>query len=249
MVGSSEEQKKPNVTVTMFISLNILILTFFIYLSSISVVDAQKHKAALGSVAGAFNMIQVVSPHKGGEGVLEGGKSELDLKRQFIKTREELLRELAEQKGVSDKIEITKKGEDLIIRMQHSALFDVGSADIKPEVKPILMFIGDWISVRSLNASIEGHADNSPIQTESFPSNWELSSIRATSVLRFLVESAKVPENLLVARGFGEFQPIADNSTVEGREKNRRVEIILLGAKRRYARSGFWSWFDMTKGE
>lgn len=249
MIGRSEEQKKPNVTITMFISLNILILTFFIYLSSISVVDEQKHKATLSSVAGAFSMTQIVLPKEGGGGVLEGGKSELDLKKQFIKTREETLRKLANQKGIADKIEITKKGEDLIIRMQQSVLFDAGSAEIKSDVKPILMFIGDWIKVRSLNASIEGHTDNSPIHTETFPSNWELSSIRATSILRFLVESAKVPEGLLVAKGFGESRPIADNSTIEGREKNKRVEIILLGANKRYARKGFWTWFDITKEE
>lgn len=246
MVRREEEQKKPNVTVMMFISLNILVLTFFIYLSSISVVDEQKHRAALGSVAGAFNMTKIELPDEGGEGALKGGKSEVDLKKQFVKTREEVLREMAEQKGVSDKIEVVKKGDDLIIRMQQSALFDVGSAEIKPEIKPILLFIGDWIKVRSLDAEIAGHTDTSPIQTETFPSNWELSSIRAASVLRFLVESAKVPDELLVAKGFGEFQPIADNSTLEGREKNRRVEITLLGAKKRYVRKGFWSWFDVS---
>lgn len=243
MVRHDDEQRKADVTVMMFTSLNILVLTFFIYLIAISVIDKQKHKGALGSVMGAFN---IVSPAIAGGKGAGGEKAGFSVKKQFVKTREDILKEMAASRGISDKIEIVKKGEDLVIRMQQSALFEEGKADVKPDIKPLLAYIGDWIKIRNLNASVEGHADSTPIHTDAFPSNWELSSARAVAILRFLVESAGVPKNLLVAKGFGQFQPITDNSSPEGREKNRRVEIILLGAKKRYARKGFWSWFDVA---
>ncbi|MDR1560313.1 MAG: OmpA family protein, partial [Clostridiales bacterium] len=77
---------------------------------------------------------------------------------------------------------------------------------------------------------VEGHTDNIPISTAQFASNWELSAARATTVVRLLVDMAGIPPEKMSAVGYGEYKPVADNSTAEGRGKNRRVDIILLSS-------------------
>ncbi|MBD3169325.1 MAG: OmpA family protein, partial [candidate division Zixibacteria bacterium] len=78
---------------------------------------------------------------------------------------------------------------------------------------------------------IEGHTDNIPINTPEFPSNWELSTARATTVLRFLVESCGINPDKVSALGYGEHRPIGPNDTIENRRKNRRTDIVVLRAE------------------
>jgi len=80
---------------------------------------------------------------------------------------------------------------------------------------------------------IEGHTDSVPISTLRFPSNWELSTARATSIIRYFLTRFKFAPNQLSAAGYGEFRPIASNQTAEGRTQNRRVDIVILSAKER----------------
>ncbi|HHW18203.1 MAG TPA: OmpA family protein, partial [Firmicutes bacterium] len=75
---------------------------------------------------------------------------------------------------------------------------------------------------------VEGHTDNWPISTDKFPSNWELSTARATNVVRFLIEEAGIQPERLQAAGYGEYHPIDSNDTPEGRQRNRRVDVILM---------------------
>ncbi|HDH96735.1 MAG TPA: hypothetical protein ENF73_03300, partial [Proteobacteria bacterium] len=223
-----EERKDAGAFTVLFTSLSILILAFFIYLTSVSTIDESRHRAAYGSVLGAFGLLEggplLEEPEEGLEPSVEE-KPPLSMKKP--KTREGRLKEIARSKGLSELVEVEKRGEDLIIRFQERSLFKSGSADLSSDAYDLLMFVGDWIKVRSLQASVEGHTDSIPISTAAFPSNWELSAKRALSVLRFLIDRAGVPEELLSVRGFGPSRPVADNSTPEGRAKNRRVEIVL----------------------
>ena len=82
-------------------------------------------------------------------------------------------------------------------------------------------------TVSDLNVGIEGHTDNRPIKKSGWKSNWELSTARALSVLHYLSEKS-VAEPRLAAIGYGEYKPVASNDTKEGRQKNRRVEIVIL---------------------
>jgi len=242
-----EEQGNNNSFTVLFTSLSVLVLAFFIYLVSVSTIDESRHRAAYDSVLGAFGLLE-------GQSLLLIIDEELEpapdrqapSNAKRLRTREDRLRELAEKRGLSELVEIKGRGVDLIVRFQEEALFEPGSAKLNPDASELLLFIGEWAKVRSLDVSIEGHTDDVPICTDAFPSNWELSARRAVSVLRFLAGEAGVPEALLSARGYGSGRPLADNSTPEGRAKNRRVEVVLLGAKKRYARPGFWSWFDLV---
>lgn len=120
---------------------------------------------------------------------------------------------------------IDEKG--YVITVSDVILFRAGSATIEPVALPLLTKIKELLNKFEYQVRVEGHTDNTPINTVMFPSNWELSTHRACQVLRFLI-SEGIPPTRLSAEGFAEFRPIADNSTLEGRGTNRRVEIVFV---------------------
>ncbi len=129
-------------------------------------------------------------------------------------------------------IEITQLKDKLSLTMVEKILFDSGSASIKKDGQKVLSRIGEILAkVEDKQITIQGHTDNVPISSklrDRFPSNWELSAARATTVVRYLNEKANIDPRLLIASGVGEFRPVASNDTAEGRAKNRRIEIVLL---------------------
>jgi len=129
---------------------------------------------------------------------------------------------------------IVEFGEDgtLLIATHGDVYFDTGQATIRPETFPILDVIGSAIgTLGNVVVSVEGHTDNVPINTAQFPDNWTLSAARATNILRYFVYTLGVIEpGNIQAVGHGEYRPIADNLTAEGRQSNRRVEIRIFEA-------------------
>ena len=116
----------------------------------------------------------------------------------------------------------------IVINLPNNVLFKSGSANLNPEGEEALTQIASVLSQFSdRRFQIEGHTDNKPIKSARFPSNWELSTSRALTVIHLLTDMDVVPENISAA-GFGEFRPRADNETEEGRQLNRRIEIIML---------------------
>jgi len=128
------------------------------------------------------------------------------------------------EKFVSTKI--TQK-EGLVITFSEKYMFDSGKADIYPEAKEVIKNIASLLVDEPNRLSIEGHTDNTPINTPEFPSNWELSTKRATNVLKYLLEELKFDPKRLTAAGFGEWHPVAPNDTPENKAKNRRVDLIV----------------------
>ncbi len=116
----------------------------------------------------------------------------------------------------------------IVINLPNNVLFKSGSASLNPEGKEALAQIAAVLSQFSdRRFQIEGHTDNKPIKSARFPSNWELSTSRALTVIHLLTEMDVAPENISAA-GFGEFRPRADNETEEGLKLNRRIEIVML---------------------
>ena len=116
----------------------------------------------------------------------------------------------------------------IVINLPNNVLFKSGSANLNPEGEEALTQIGSVLSQFSdRRFQIEGHTDNKPIKSAQFPSNWELSTSRALTVVHLMTNIDVDPENISAA-GFGEFRPRADNETEEGRQLNRRIEIIML---------------------
>lgn len=121
---------------------------------------------------------------------------------------------------------ITQK-EGLVVTFSEKYMFDSGKADIYPEAKQVIRDIAALLVEEPNRISIEGHTDNTPINTPEFPSNWELSTKRATNVLKYLLEELKFDPKRLTAAGFGEWHPVAPNDTPENKAKNRRVDLIV----------------------
>jgi chemotaxis protein MotB len=134
------------------------------------------------------------------------------------------------KQGAQSKVtlEITRRG--LIVSLKEAGFFNSGQANIKPEAYELINTIAEVMTQYNNPLRLEGHTDNVPISTAQFPSNWELSTARATNGLKYLLKNFDVDANKISATGYAEFRPIADNATLEGRSKNRRVDLVMLSA-------------------
>ncbi len=153
---------------------------------------------------------------------LKSDLSELERAKQELESR---LKNEINDKQV--KVEMLSKG--LVITFVAEVLFDSGKAQLRKDSFPKLDKVAGVLNttVADLNVGVEGYTDNQPIRKSGWKSNWELSSARALSVLHYLSQK-DVSEPRLAAIGYGEFKPVALNTTKEGRQKNRRVEIVIL---------------------
>jgi len=134
-----------------------------------------------------------------------------------------------ELEGVSS--EITDKG--LLITFNEDMVFNPASATLTPKAMNALNKVGAMILSKFVlhYIRVEGHTDNQPIMSFIFPSNWELSSARASAIIRYLIAQFKFMPGLFTAVGYGDTRPVADNATNEGRKKNRHVDILILRNK------------------
>jgi chemotaxis protein MotB len=145
-------------------------------------------------------------------------------------TYEQLMSQL--QKEVSEgQVTISQYEDKLTVNVAEKIFFDSGSAQLKPGGKEVLGKLGRIVKgLTDKVIRVEGHTDNVPISKPlraTYPTNWELSAARATTVVRFLQDSTGVPPEMLMAAAFGEYRPIAPNDTPENKQKNRRIEIVL----------------------
>ncbi|WP_420178310.1 OmpA family protein [Ornithinibacillus scapharcae] len=120
----------------------------------------------------------------------------------------------------------TKRGVELVL--QDSILFNSGEAEILPQALPFLTKVGDLLSQVTNDIKVEGHTDDVPMSSFQYPSNWELSGARASSVVRFFVEVNNLEEERFSITGFSDTKPLAPNNSASNRDKNRRVEIVIL---------------------
>ncbi len=155
--------------------------------------------------------------------------------------------ELEQLKGTTDKLQermkeeiakgdirLTESGGKLRVDLVDKILFDSGEAQISKRGEGVLARLGAVLAqIDDKQIQVSGHTDNLPLGeklTATFPTNWELSAARAVNVVRFLAEKASVPPQRLVASGYGEWNPIANNKSPAGRARNRRIEILLTPA-------------------
>jgi chemotaxis protein MotB len=128
-------------------------------------------------------------------------------------------------------IQLSESGGKLRVGLVDRILFDSGEAGVSRRGEGVLARVGGVLaSIDDRQIQVLGHTDNAPISDklkQQFPTNWELSTARATNVVRFLAEKAAVPPQRLLASGHGEYQPVASNRTGAGRARNRRIEILL----------------------
>jgi chemotaxis protein MotB len=155
-------------------------------------------------------------------------KAQLEAANQQTKSQYDgLVRNLTEEvkKG---QLQVRQYKDMLTVEVAEQLFFDSGKAALKDQGKEVLKKVGDALKGYEDKAiRVVGHTDNVPIATSQFPSNWELSVARATTVVRFL-QANGIPAERMTASGRGEYSPIAPNDDADGRRKNRRIEITLV---------------------
>jgi chemotaxis protein MotB len=213
-----------------FADLMSLMLCFFVLMLSASEMDRHKYRAVSGSMANAFGIQRKVQ-------VFESPKGQKMIAREFdqaiVLTKiedvidpilNELENELNDLKGF---VEVEVKEGEVTIRLLGEATFQTAEAEIRPPFIPLLQKIGEVLAQTRGEIIIAGHTDNVPYKGGRFRSNLGLSIARAGSVAEFLLGTSPIDPRRISTMGFGEYRPLASNDTPEGRQKNRRVEIIL----------------------
>jgi len=230
-----------------------LLFAFFTALYAISTVDAAKMTQMAASMRASFSGeifdagSNTLSLFDGGNGstaallnIDSGTGSDIAARRdqsssriildgeadmgRFRRTLEGLLSEEIDH----GRVRIYQERRGIAISLGETGNFDSGSVDIRPEGLALLDTIATGLTTIGNHIRIEGHTDNVPINTFRFPSNWELSTARAGTVLRRMETHYGITSDLLAASGYGEQRPVATNDTAEGRARNRRVDIIIL---------------------
>jgi chemotaxis protein MotB len=120
--------------------------------------------------------------------------------------------------------------EGFVISLKDLGFFNSGEAVLLPGAADKIERIAKVLSQHGLELRVEGHSDNQPIHTPEFRSNWELSTARAMTVLMLLINESRLDPNKVSVAGYGQFRPIADNSTPDGRQMNRRVDLVVVAA-------------------
>ena len=231
-----------------------LLLAFFVLLFSFSTIDAQKWEKLVSALSGttivAIDSIDPEDVQLSGiqetedqedvetepdEMVDEENGSHADIgnteeiRKRFNELYEKLKNHI-EENELEDKINIYEEKDTILIRMMDSALFDSGSVEIKDNIKVILLemcrIFQEYVELIQ-EIQIEGHTDNVPVDPSKVQDNWELSTDRATEVVRFFIDNMDIDPAIMTPLGHGEYHPVASNDTEEGRAANRRVDFVV----------------------
>lgn len=219
-----------------------LLLALFIVLFSISSVDAQKFQniskvfnGLFTSGSGALEYPNPLPKENGKAMNKEQEDKEIDNEEQKVIEQSKLMALQNKINGyikdnhLENQLNAKLSSEGLLVTINDSVFFNSGSADVRQEDITIAKEISELLVMDPPhNVIISGYTDNVPIQNSSFDSNWELSVSRAVNFMKVILENKNLDPRLFSAKGFGEFQPIASNDTTAGRQKNRRVEVLIL---------------------
>lgn len=253
---SLDEDDKPDRWLVSYADFITLLFAFFVVMYAISTINRAKYDELSNSMGNAFSgvrdssqqYINIKQSH-GAQGVLAKQKSllkPLPLTRLYEdKIRRE--RESVTSMGIAianklaplisqGKLRVMQDNRGISIDISDSLLFSQGSAQLSAAAGGILQEIAQLIKTGNRQIQVEGHTDNIAIHNDTFYSNWELSALRASSVVRKL-SSGGIADVRLSALGFGSVQPISENQTAKGRAKNRRVSILILYASQQQADS------------
>lgn len=132
------------------------------------------------------------------------------------------------KQGAQEKVSVTINRRGLVVSLKEAGFFDSGSAEVKRSSYALLAKMAESLQNYTNPLRVEGHTDNVPISSHTFPSNWELSTARATSLVHYLVDYYDFDPDKISAAGYSEHRPVADNATPEGRAQNRRVDLVML---------------------
>ncbi len=219
-----------------------LLFAFFVVMYAISMVNEGKYRVLSSALVSAFNKTpgitggaqQSVSTVPGGELQMPMIKPQgIPIDEAAQRRSKERLRDMAKEIAgalgplvQSGQVRITEGALGITVEINASLLFAPGDARLSAEATRALSAVALVLTPTDFPIIVEGHTDNTPINTPQFPSNWELSGMRASSVVRLFIEKG-VDARRFTVTGYADQRPIADNATAEGRMRNRRVAITI----------------------
>ncbi len=219
-----------------FADLVTLLMCFFVLLFAMSTTQQETYKELVKSLRSALGA-QAVPESGTREGLtMHEVPSEAPTDNQAIdelggmieKEMDDIVsevRELVLFNKLGGEVSVTKSEEGVVITLSDLLLFEQGGTSLSAKGFDILEKVAAVLSKLAYHVKIKGHTDNEPISSATYPSNWELSSARASKVVRLLVDNG-VPPFYISAEGYAQYHPVATNDTAAGRARNRRVEIV-----------------------
>lgn len=228
-----------------------LILVFFILLFSMSQIDKLKFeqvtesfqsRSILDFLPSAVELDEPSSSSGNGGDDVSESEDVADLDASHLadylnewEQKEDALAELMkeieaflQEEDLTDDVTANRTEEGVVLVLQETILFDRGEAELLEPGRRVLDKIGSLLETMPNHVRIEGHTDTSPISSYRYPSNWELSGARASSVIRYLINEFDLNDQRFSLMGYGEVKPVEKNDTSDNMAKNRRVEIIVL---------------------
>jgi chemotaxis protein MotB len=224
---------------TTFGDMNNLLMVFFVLLmGDVSQITQEEFRLMMSPFRGSFGALTGGTTFEKGR-LVELGQNVMTLpalkKGKAVAARLKRMVEAFQPEIEAKKIRVREDERGLVITLTSDAYFDPGSARLRDDAKPILKKVSNILREIPNFVRIEGHTDNRPNAPPSvkggFETNWELSSARSVNVLRYFQEEENINPRKLSAVAFGQFRPIDDNNTPEGRAFNRRVDIVILREK------------------
>jgi chemotaxis protein MotB len=214
-----------DVGMVLTVSLFLILLTFFILLNSIAVVDEHRTRLAIGSLIGAFGGLPGgLSPMKSGKSVLPPSAPMVEEELTIEQLMSYVQRDI---NGLSGEIKIEASGDEKKIIINENALYNEKENQLKSSIRPFLNKISRIINHGDFPVEIAGYTDNVENAKNGYQSNWELSAVMALTVLKYFVSNCGVLPGRLSAYGNGSNHPIDSNDTITSRAQNKRVEICL----------------------
>lgn len=222
-----------------------LLFAFFVVMYGLSTINQNKYRDLTSSLGNAFGRQNTAAPMSNNSASNHSQQPKLSVvpNLPFNKVINERLKR--EREGMTaigvnlannlaplintGKLRVIQNNQGIRIDISDSMLFESGSATLSPAAEPLLKWLAQSLAADHHMLQIEGHTDNVPIHNANFISNWELSAVRASSMVRMFAENG-IEETRLSAVGFGASRPIADNGSAEGRSKNRRLSMMILYA-------------------
>ncbi len=238
---SHESQERWLISYSDFIT---LLFAFFVVMYAVSSVNEGKYRVLSSSLVSAFKSSSstasesqqavefspLQNEHSNQGGLIkltDNFNAQKVRKREQIKGMAKNILHALEPLVKDGHVRVTQNSLGITVEINASVLFSPGQAKLAESSSLSLQAVANVIKGHEHEINVEGHTDNLPINTENFPSNWELSSARASSVIRLFIEKG-VEAHRLTAIGYGENRPIESNETVEGRKRNRRVTVMIL---------------------
>jgi chemotaxis protein MotB len=214
-----------------------LLFAFFVVLYSSSQVDRQKMGQLAVAIQAAFQQLGIFQQSSGRAALSPNwpapalktqlpspsGRDSSEVRR-LMQTLQRVFAPEIEKKAVR----LHAGPDGIVLSVQEIGFYDPGSDALRPGAESFFDRLIPVLLEYATQLRIEGHTDNVPIHNARFASNWELSTARATGLVRLFVERYKIPANRLSAVGYAEFHPAASNDTAEGRSLNRRIDLVIL---------------------